>query len=281
MMDRDDPSITAITVAYFSATRIARMYDSLPQGLPLVVVDNSRQPELSRWAAGKRNVRLLVPDSNVGFGAARNRLARESTTDWLLFLNPDTTFTRETTRSVAQFLLAHPDAVAFGPVLQDPDGGRSFKRKSPLARPLGLRSAPATSVRVPFLSGAALFVRRRAFEEIGGFDERIFLFFEDDDLTWRLHRRFGAVFLVPSIPLIHVGGESTEGSVDVDIIKKYHWGKSEAYVLAKHAGPMTLAWVVVAQCLKLLNPCNVFSPRRFILQLYKVAGLCGLKLRLS
>ena len=62
---------------------------------------------------------------------------------------------------------------------------------------------------VDWVSGSCMLVRRKAFEELGGFDESYFMYGEDVDLCWRAHRAGYAVAWVPSASVTHVGGIST------------------------------------------------------------------------
>lgn len=55
----------------------------------------------------------------------------------------------------------------------------------------------------PSLNGAGLLCRRQAFEAVGGFDENVFLFFEDDDVTIRLSAQAGPLYYVPSAKAYH------------------------------------------------------------------------------
>ncbi|MGQ0743986.1 MAG: glycosyltransferase family 2 protein [Acidimicrobiales bacterium] len=74
----------------------------------------------------------------------------------------------------------------------------------------GLVGAGAAAVTpVDWLSGSALLVRREAFEAVGGFDERYFMYAEDTDLCWRLARAGWRVGYVPGARVIHAGGIST------------------------------------------------------------------------
>jgi GT2 family glycosyltransferase len=64
------------------------------------------------------------------------------------------------------------------------------------------------SFHVPWVSGAALLVRREAFDTVQGFDEKFFLYFEDIDLCLRLRERFGPVVWAPEVTVLHHRGRS-------------------------------------------------------------------------
>jgi GT2 family glycosyltransferase len=77
-----------------------------------------------------------------------------------------------------------------------------------------------------WVTAASLFMRRDVFESVGGFDERIFLYFEDLDLCWRLSRRGYRFAVLPSLRVIHAVGASTKRNPRMARIRR----RSEAYV---------------------------------------------------
>ena len=145
-------------------------------------------------------VHLERPGRNLGFGGALNRLAVESSGDILLCLNPDCTLFGDTLDVLVSFYEAHPEVDIVGLSLLDADRKpqpRYAPRPLPtlgsllleVLLPLGLRGqgprAPASGP-VEHIAGAALSLRRAAFERLGGFDEQFHpAWFEDVDLSRR------------------------------------------------------------------------------------------------
>jgi N-acetylglucosaminyl-diphospho-decaprenol L-rhamnosyltransferase len=87
---------------------------------------------------------------------------------------------------------------------------------------------------VPALSGAAMMVRRAAFEAVGGFDPRIFLYYGDDDLSLRLRAGQGPLVFVPSAVVTHFSGQSSPPSAALSRFKGYHWARSRIHAARKH-----------------------------------------------
>jgi N-acetylglucosaminyl-diphospho-decaprenol L-rhamnosyltransferase len=274
----DNIDLSVVIVGFYSSSRIFNLYETLPRNIKIIIVDNSDEGKLKSWAEDKCNIKLISLEENIGFGSACNLGAANCETDWLLFLNPDSLFTSSTINGVNQFLKIYPDAKCFAPVLRNEKNEVFFKSKCVISRPRKLKIDPSTTSPVPFLSGAALFVKKDAFDSVGGFDPNIFLFFEDDDLTYRLHLAYGKNYLSPLIQIIHLGGKSSDTLKDVEKIKKYYWGKSEIYLLRKHKGNLIGITLAITHLLKLLNPMYVISKRKFILQAYKVAGILGINI---
>lgn len=212
------------------------MAASLPEWVKLVIVDNGPDDGLRDWAR-QRGYRVIIPDRNLGFGAGCNLGARDCKTDFIFFLNPDTRLSQGSIEILLQTAVDHPEASAFGPEFSRESGKSYSYRPSKIlnypdrfVRP----SRPKKTIMTPSLNGAGLFCRRQAFEAVGGFDENVFLFFEDDDLTIRLSAQAGPLYYVPAAKAYHGLGESSPPSDDTAWLKGYHFSWSQAYMLKKH-----------------------------------------------
>lgn len=167
---------------------------------------------------------------NGGFGFGCNLGATRGSAPYLLFINPDATITADALTTLLQALQDDPRVGAVGPRILDHDGGlqltqRRYPRlRSTWSQALFLhRVAPKASwadeviwdraaYEVPgspqWLSGACLLVRREAFEQIGGFDERYFLYCEDIDLCRSLRGAGHDLRYEPAATVRHIGGHS-------------------------------------------------------------------------
>ena len=232
-------SITAISVAYNSARVLPGLADSLPADVPLIVVDNGPDDGMRAWAAA-RGIKVVSSGQNLGFGNGCNLGAQQANTEFLLFVNPDARFEADTLPRLLDAAAQHPDAAAFGPVLINEAGQIRYKRNSYLLprRTKPPRDPGPDNRAVPVLSGAVLLVRRSAFEKVGGFDSRIFLYFEDDDLSLRLKQFAGPLVLVPSARAHHAAGTSSPPSPALSQFKGFHWARSRIHVGRKHGLPL-------------------------------------------
>ena len=251
-------TLDVIVVTYQSAGQIdgcLRAARACPQVGRLLVVDNaSHDDSLAVAARAGADVVVESPD-NAGFARAVNRGLQESTADHVLLLNPDALLSTDALDKLIQAIEVDPDAVMAGPMLRSPDGtvlagGRRFSTvMNRLLWHLPLPTRPAWStpeyvappcaprpgggVPVDYLWGASLLCRRAFLDEIGGLDERFFLYSEDEDLGRQARLRGRRCLLVPGAVIDHVGGASTsDGAVAQARIES-----STALLLEKWSGP--------------------------------------------
>jgi GT2 family glycosyltransferase len=199
------------------------------------------------------SARLVVEPENLGYGAACNRGARETSRDFLLFLNSDAVVQPGAVDALVTALEGDPGAAVAGPRLENPDGTlqpsilrlptlwRIFCESSGLAFLAGgrgpfrghsaTREDHSTPRRVESVKGAAMLVRRSAFEQVGGFDESFFLYAEESDLAARLRHAGWSVLFEPSARVIHRGGASGGDA----LFGQLH--QSLAQHVARHQGP--------------------------------------------
>jgi N-acetylglucosaminyl-diphospho-decaprenol L-rhamnosyltransferase len=198
-------------------------------GVPLAVVDNASRDgtvEFLRAATGREErLELCLLDRNAGYAAAVNVAFAALGERDVLLLNPDVELTEEgPVRDLAAYLHHHPDVAICAPRLLYPDGRvqPSVRRPASLAAMLGsLRAAGGVGalrrtyerylalaearepIAVDWAIGAAMLIRRRAYEAVGGWDEGFFLYMEDADFCRRCAQAGWSVTYLPSVSLRH------------------------------------------------------------------------------
>lgn len=198
-------------------------------------VDGTPEAAVERYP----NVRLIDMGANLGYGTAVNRAVELLSapgsaednwmSEWVLVANPDVQWGPGSVDALLAAGERWPRAGALGPLVRDPDGSvyPSAREQPDLVRggmhavlgPFWKRNPWSTTYRqeqlepserpVGWLSGACLLVRRSAFDAIGGFDERYFMYMEDVDLGDRLSRAGWLNVYVPSSEVLHHKGHST------------------------------------------------------------------------
>ena len=269
-----EPRTTIVTVVFNSAAVLPGMLASVPEGVPVIIVDNGSGDSSARIAdaAGAQVIRL---HRNEGFGRACNAGAALADTEFLLFLNPDAALEPGALDALEAAADANPLASAFNPHIRAPLGASGFKRRSVLLpRSAWLeRGLPAQDVSVPVLTGAALFCRRACFETVGGFDPAIFLYHEDDDLSLRMARDCGPLRFAAKAEVRHESGHSAGRSANVARFKGYHMARSRLYAQAKHGMGKPWAVSLALAVGGLLAPHKLLSARRRAKHFGQIAGV--------
>ena len=233
--------LSAVIVSYNVRERLRVCLDSVRtagrgSGLEIetVVVDNMSTDSSAEMVETEfPDIALLRNGRNEGYGAACNRGAAASTGSVLLFLNADVELTEGSVRELRDAVWGEGGEGLAGPMLVGPEGrpqnsvrrfpapavwlldGTIFERWRPTRLLLsGYKPTHRSGVTEPvdWVEGACLAVRRDAFEEVGGFDRRYFMYCEELDLSRRLRDAGWGRLYVPSAVAIHHGGESARQS---------------------------------------------------------------------
>ena len=200
----------------------------------IIVVDNNSSDQSCAMVAEHfPDVVLIANKDNKGFSKANNQGVAIAKGEYILFLNPDTVMPEDFFTKVLTYMDAHPEAGAIGPRLIDgkgqfaPDAKKSFPSLSvAIFKTTGINKIFSKSTYfnkyyavhvgewetapVEVLSGCCMLVRKTAMDIAGGpFDEDYFMYCEDVDLSYRIHKAGFKNIYFPEADLIHYKGEST------------------------------------------------------------------------
>lgn len=277
MMSTTAPRLTVVFVTYNSGAVIARAVESVPGDCDVVIVDNA-SPEGTPWRAQlSRPARVVEMGRNAGFGTACNAGARQAVTPYVMFLNPDAVLAGDAIDQLFAAAVRYGDEAILMPTIWGEDGKRMRKEGTifeAVPRRARLKSEEiAGDYCTRFIHGAAFMVRRDAFLAMGGFDEGIFLYHEDDDLSLRAIARHMPIVVVNGAQVVHAGGRSSTPSFAQTFAINRFKQHSERYVRAKYRRPRSRALVA----LKLLGGCVLagllLNPHRVAVRAGKLRGL--------
>ncbi len=184
---------------------------------------------------------------NVGFAAGVNTLLARSDAPWFLALNSDAWPEPGAVRTLLEAAAQRPRAAVLAPTLLRPDGTLEVGvHPLPSLRGAGRRPLPpaAGPREVGWAVGAALLLRREAWQSLGGFDERLFMYAEDLDLCWRARQAGWQVWEVPGAVVRHVGNAS--GAQRYGRTRERAVIANANRVVRRHlGGPRAVAWQVL------------------------------------
>lgn len=225
--------VSIIIVNYNLSKEIVSCLISLEHHLPhesfnvIVIDNNSSDPELEllkEHIKQRHFAEIIILSKNIGFGRACNIGAARSTGDFLCFLNPDTTVDNDFLHCLKN-TLDSSGCTMVGPVYTKPSFlefssgyfpnivleslsvfmiGRHLEAVLMSIR----RKFSASHIKVDWTLGACLLLSKKSFDQLGGFDENFFLYFEEVDLCKRIYAHGGSVVVATDCRINHIGSLS-------------------------------------------------------------------------
>lgn len=196
----------------------------------LYIVDNSPTDEIRDWFDDYR-IEYIFNNKNIGFGAAHNIVMKDHTKlgRYHLVLNPDIKFEPQVLKGLTAYMDEHNEVGNVIPKVNYPNGTICpVCRLLPTPFDLFLRMfVPFQSwrqkasnrylmnfcdfnhiINAPYLSGCFMFIRSSVLEEVGVFDDKMFMYAEDVDLSRRIHQKKKTIYY-PDLVIIHHGAEES------------------------------------------------------------------------
>jgi len=230
------PDVTVVIPAYNCGDLLTQCLASLraSQGVAVdvVVVDNASPEDLSPVREQFPEVRWIRSETNLGYAAANNLGLQDAGGRYFCWLNSDAELPPNALAGMVEYLDSHPDAGAVTPRNQDLDGSTqpSLTPEHTLAMAwlrdsgphLAFPNAPPfrnwllpefnwqRAQEVLTTQTTCLVIRREAYEQVGGMDPSLFLFYNDVDWCRRLRQAGWKLMYLPEPHVLHHGSASVE-----------------------------------------------------------------------
>ena len=255
------PSLAIITVTYSPGDTIDRFLASIPASGavdPVVILSDNGSTDGSIDSVEERFpfARLQRNPDNLGYGGAVNAAVATLDDDiaWILVVNPDTELGAGSIGRLLEVAMADPQVGSAGPLIVSETGVPYPSARALPSLRTGIGHALFSGIwpnnpwsvayrqddvvdrgeQVPtgWLSGACVLVRRSAFEAVGGFDDRYWMYFEDVDLGKALGDAGWINLYVPSATVMHIGGD-TASRYPTRTLRAHH-DSAYNYIAKKH-----------------------------------------------
>lgn len=222
----------------------------------IICVDNcSSDNTISKVQKRFPTVRWILNDRNLGFSAANNQGAQIATGEYLLFLNPDTILLEHAVETALGFAKNHSNVGVVGAKLLNEDGSLQpscssfpslwgyflestflyhlFGKSKMLKNGIPVIYKYDRRLQVDIVKGAFFGVRKKVFDDLGGFDENFFMYSEEDDFCYRAQKRGWDTVVIPECEVIHLGGQSAKPIWSKMFVEQH---KSKIIFFLKHHG---------------------------------------------
>jgi GT2 family glycosyltransferase len=231
------PLVSAVVVHHSATECLDRCLNLLLsthyEALEVILVLNGVNPQdrsrvVEQWG-DEGGVRIVVLEDNLGYGEGANEAFRHAHGEYIVVLNDDIEVEPGWLTPIINVMEAHPDIGACQPKIRSKVNPGFLDYSGAAGGMLDIFGYPFARGRVFWTveedhgqydnmtdifwaSGAAMVVRRSAWEKVGGFDRIFFLYVEEEDFCWQLHRLGYRVVCVPQSVVHHWGSVSTQRS---------------------------------------------------------------------
>lgn len=291
--------LSVIIVHYKNDKDLIECLDSLykqeiKQSFEVIIVDNSENNSLQSILNKKkyRNLRYILSPKNLGYGAGMNLGTKHAKGEFLFVLNPDVVFKTNIISILINNFNQDKNIGIIAPLLYTVEGktmDQGAKEPTPLRALIKYsfidKILPNNFISKNFweknwkkdklnevdnVPGTAFIIKKNLFENIGGFDEKFFLYFEEFDLCKRVREAGYKIFIDSNLKLMHKWGTTTRLLKNKDEIFK----KSRFYYFKKHYG---LLKAIFIESFLLINKASLslltIILLSFLVRFYKVESL--------
>lgn len=280
-MSKVDVSVVMINYnsSDYTIACLERLWDQ-PTDLIIeyILVDNASEEsyyqQINNWVTSKP-VAFIPSDLNLGFAGGNMLGARQAKGRYLIFLNNDVTVDIKTFEYLIYFMENTPNAGVCGPKVYDEDGKelRGLDHFPCIAKDIFGRNVMEflwpnkypkrfahydSPVLVNAIQGSLMCFRGDAFWKIDGMDTKLFLYFEEIDICFRLKMAGYHTYFIPEVSYIHYEGKSTSER----FLTKQELQISYYYILKKHFGSITY-WVILLSNIVANAIKGCFKPSKF------------------
>jgi len=259
--NRDEKELTISIVTYNSLDFLKDCLKSIFKNPPsskyrVVVVDNASEDGTAEFL--KKNypeVSLIKNSENIGFAAANNKVIKESYSEYIVLLNSDCEVYEKSLDKMVEFMEENPEVGIAGPKIINSDGSiqlscrrfpsllnaaahtllgdifpdNPFSKKYKLA---GIRRD--RPLKVDWVSGSCMIIRKRALNDTGLLDERYFMYVEDVDICYRMYQKNWSVFYFPDAVVMHHIAGSAGRSFKGKVVSSFRMQRSVFYFFWKN-----------------------------------------------
>jgi len=222
--------VTIVTVLYNSGKIDESFFENL-KSFKTIVVDNGRNQPILDKIKNYKNIKIISKNKNLGYGSAVNFAFENISTNFFLILNPDINIDENSIANLHNILSEHSDCGIVAPIsYPDEDFYGAFPERNLKNLTLlnALKSRDLLSN--PKIEGEmcvdvakwALMIKSKQFEKVGGFNEKLFLFWEEIDLCRKFRSKKLSVIITPKSKAEHKQNKSSDSNFQNFLIKTYY-----------------------------------------------------------
>ena len=229
--------ITVVIISFYSHHHILDRIKEIGSSVPVVIVENSQDFELKKNLESiYPNVKVLIPQKNLGWGKAVNFAIKEINTNYIYLTQPDVILHNDCVLKLEDCVSKFKDFAILTPFDINPGGYKNYqiyskKENNIIDNKYGLEEVDHVDI--------SWLLNKAELGEIGNWDENIFLYYETFDLCKRLREKHKKIFIIKNIQTSHfMGSKSHDTKFEFQSLlnRNWHYNWSKFYYYQKHYG---------------------------------------------
>ncbi len=229
---------------------IKSIYKFVTFNFEIIVFDNSStdgSPQKLKDEFGENdNFRVILSDKNLGFGKANNRAVKYSKGKYIILFNNDAYLLDGSLNKMIEYYIENDFKGILAPMILNPDSTiqKSWGKYQSILNEILDKYGEKTSIKnflkkakkskiidAPWVAGTCFIVKKSIYEELNGFDEGFFMYFEDSDFSKRAKEKGYRVAIYRDSKIYHLRGYSASKNKNV---VSFEYRRSQLYYYCKH-----------------------------------------------
>ena len=263
--------LTVIIVTFHSNEAIEKLINQLDQSIKILIIENSKDFNLKSKLENKySNVEVIIPDKNIGVGAAINIGLKNTKTKYSLQISADVLIDK----NMIQSLLETADKIENFSIIAPRDHSYHYGNEMYI-NPLEKNKLHQMNL----VAGFAMLINMQNLSKIGLFDEKIFLYFEEFDFCLRCNKAKLPIYLSDEAKINHKGNSSVNKKYNyqIEINRNWHYCWSKFYYFKKHYGYLYGLKKTLPNLVRSIKRCVYYlitgNKKNFLIQKAEISGL--------
>jgi len=228
-------NITVVIVTFKSNHLIENLIKSIPKEINILVVENSLSEELkNKLEKTFDNVKVYIPEENLGYAKAINYGVNNSSTNYVLCLVADVEIEKNVFQELSNFVTKFDEFAILSPIYKDLT---IYKNYWPITNKEIKKEKVFNNIifEVRDVDGAAFLVNKKKFKD-NIMNENFFLYFENTDMCLNVKKDNQKIYIIENLKFTHLGTQSSDKKYDfeIKISRNWHYCWSKFYFYKKN-----------------------------------------------
>ena len=251
-------NLSIIIVAFKSGHILEKLILSIPKQHEIFIIENSLDLEIKKKFEKFENIKVIIPEENLGYGRSFNLGLQKSKNNFTLFLSPDISIPNECFENINKIIKKFDDFTILAPTYIDESIHRNYQIKNKEL----LKNKIIDNfklIEVDEIDFAMAIINKSNLNQKKLMDENFFLYFESTDACLNLRKNNKKIYVIENVKFQHYGTKSSDPKfmIDINISRNWHFCWSKFYLLKKHNGYLHALRKTIPNFVRALKMCFI------------------------